>query len=142
MIDWPQTLVKEIARRRCVLFLGAGVSAAAKDDNGRQPKDWSGFLAEACSLVRDEQNRTEVRQMITERRYLLCLQAITQEADISDYHNLLDLHFNNPAFKAGELHQIVRALDSRIVVTTNFDKIYERLCLTSASEGYKVIPLL
>jgi hypothetical protein len=140
VIDWPQTLVKEIARRRCVLFLGAGVSAAATDDSGGQPKDWPGFLEEACSLVRGEQNQSEVREMIAERRYLLCLQAIAEEADTSDYHNLLDHHFNNPAFQAGELHQIVRALDSRIVITTNFDKIYERLCLTSASEGYKVIP--
>jgi hypothetical protein len=140
VIDWPQALVKEIARRRCVLFLGAGVSAAATDDGGRQPKDWRGFLEEACVLVRGKQNQLEVKRMIEERRYLLCLQAIAQEADTSDYHNLLDQHFNNPAFQAGELHQIVRALDSRIVITTNFDKIYERLCLTSASEGYKVIP--
>jgi len=140
VIEWPQTLVKEIARRRCVLFLGAGVSAAAMDEAGRQPKDWRGFLEEACSLVRGEQNQSEVRKMIAERRYLLCLQAISQEADASDYHSLLDQHFNDPAFKAGELHHLVRDLDSRIVITTNFDKIYERLCLTSAAEGYKVIP--
>lgn len=29
MIDWPKSLVREIAARRCVFFLGSGISATA-----------------------------------------------------------------------------------------------------------------
>jgi hypothetical protein len=47
--------------------------------------------------------------------------------------------FNNRRFQAGELHRIILSLDSRLVITTNFDKIYERLCLSSSVEGYKIV---
>lgn len=40
MIDWPEKLVLDIARRRCVLFLGSGVSANSKNAAGERPKTW------------------------------------------------------------------------------------------------------
>ena len=40
MIDWPDKLVQDIARRRCVLFLGSGVSANSKNAAGERPKTW------------------------------------------------------------------------------------------------------
>jgi len=140
VIEWPKTLIKEIARRRCVLFLGAGVSASAKDDNGEHPKMWGEFLDSARELVSSARKSVEIDQLIKDRRYLLALQAISQEADRADYHAFLDENFNNQAFQPGELHQILLQLDSRIVITTNFDKIYERLCLSTSNDGYKVIP--
>jgi len=139
VIAWPDALVREVARRRCVLFLGAGASASAADPEGRRPKGWQELLRDACTLVRSDEARAAIEEMIAEKRYLLCLQAITQETDRSDYHDFLNTHFNNPGFQPGELHRIILALDSRLVITTNFDKIYERLCLSSSQEGYKVV---
>lgn len=123
-----------------MLFLGAGVSASARDHTGRRPKLWGEFLEEASNLIPAGPRRDEIRTLIAERRYLLALQAITQEANEADYQDLLNANFNNPAFKPSELHQLIYDLDSRIVVTTNFDKIYETLCLGTSEEGYKVIP--
>lgn len=140
MINWPETLVKELARRRCALFLGAGVSASALDAQGSRPLQWGEFLRDACHLIRGSPARKNIEKLIAERRFLLALQAITQEADRADYHSFLDKHFNNAAFSPGELHRLILRLDSRIVVTTNFDKIYERLCLSTSQDGYKVIP--
>jgi hypothetical protein len=122
-----------------VLFLGAGVSASATDEQGQHPMGWQELLVEACRLVPNESAREEIGKMILERRFLLCLQAITQEIDRADYHDFLNKCFNNPGFQAGELHRIIQSLDSRIVVTTNFDKIYDRLCLSSSVEGYKIV---
>ncbi len=139
MIDWPQTLVREIARRRCMFFLGAGVSASAADEDGNRPKLWGEFLTEACGLVAAGPKRVEVTKLVDERRYLLALQAIAEEADGADYQELLNENFNNPAFKPSDLHRVILDLDSRIVITTNFDKIYEALCLATSVEGYKVI---
>jgi hypothetical protein len=136
---WPDALVREIARRRCVLFLGAGVSASAVDKKGARPLGWKDLLQQACALVLSPAARREIEGMIAERRFLLCLQAIAQEVDRADYNDFLNLCFNSPGFQAGELHRIIQALDSRRVITTNFDKIYERHCLSSSSEGYKVV---
>lgn len=140
MIDWPESLVREIARRRCVFFLGAGVSASSTDAAGNRPKQWGEFLEAACNLISNPTKKDEIKKLISSRQYLLALQAIKQEADRADYNSLLNSNFNNPAYQPSDLHQIILNLDSRIVITTNFDKIYERLCLSTSAEGYKTIP--
>ncbi len=140
MINWPQTLVTEIARRRCIFFLGAGVSAASINSEGDTPKQWGEFLTAALSLVLDGLRREAIERLIQERRYLLALQAISQEADAGDYQNFLTENFNDPTFEPSALHKVIFDLDSRLVITTNFDKIYEKLCLRESTEGFKVLP--
>ena len=139
MISWPTSLVREVANRRCAFFLGAGVSATAVDSAGVRPKDWGEFLKDACGLVHDTDKRVQIETLVTERRYLLALQAIKLSADRGDYQDLLNRNFNSPAFQPSKLHETILALDSRIVITTNFDKIYERYCLNTSREGFKVV---
>lgn len=140
MIAWPQTLVTEVARRRCIFFLGAGVSASSVSPQGARPKEWGDFLTAALHLVTNQEDRATVANLISERRYLLALQAISQEADAGDYQSFLSTNFNDPTFEPSTLHKIIFDLDSRIVITTNFDKIYEKLCLRASTEGFKVLP--
>jgi hypothetical protein len=139
VITWPDTLVSEVARRRCAFFLGAGVSAAAVGLHGERPKDWKGFLTDACSLVSPQAKRSVINKLIKDRRYLLALQAIKTSVDGGDYHEFLNKNFNVPAYQPSKLHEIIYNLDSRIVITTNFDKIYEKYCLGISNEGFKVI---
>lgn len=139
MIAWPVSLKRELAQRRCILFLGAGVSASARAANGTSPKTWSAFLTSACEKVSSANDRDKVQVLINERRYLLALQAIYSKVDPGDYHELIDHNFLAPQFKAGVLHGIIYQLDQRIVITTNFDKIYETYCLSTSTDGYKVI---
>lgn len=50
--------------------------------------------------------------------------------------------FNNPAFQRSELHECILDLDSRLLITSNFDKIYETYCMSTegAETGaFKVI---
>lgn len=35
---------------------------------------------------------------------------------------------------------MIYRLNSRIVITTNFDKIYETFCTSTSTDGYKVVP--
>lgn len=140
MIKWPKSLVTEIARRRCILFLGAGVAAAATNPEGKRPQEWKEFLKAAVNLIHDPQKKTDINNLIDQNRLLLALQAINDEADPGDYHALLNANFNDATFEPSELHKVIFNLDSRLVITTNFDKIYEKHCLTASTEGFKVIP--
>lgn len=138
MIVWPKTLIREIARRRVVLFLGAGVSASAKDEKGNSPPTWGTFLAEANNLIANPATKDDINAYISTSRYLTALEAISQEVNRADYNQLLDRHFNNAKFKAGPLHEKILELDASVVITTNFDKIYEIYCESTSDEGYKV----
>lgn len=140
MIVWPQSLIREIAARRCIFFLGAGISASAKDQNGRSPKTWAEFLNSAAQLIPNTTTRSVVSKLIDQCNYLLALQGIKDAVDPGEYRDLLDSNFNNPNFNPGVLHRLINELDARVVITTNFDKVYEKHCLSTGSNGaFKVI---
>ena len=66
MIEWPVDLVRDIAARRSVLFLGAGVSRNAENAHGVHPREWTDFLHYLASLVADAAQRAEVEQCVTD----------------------------------------------------------------------------
>ena len=140
MIDWPASLVREVAARRCVFFLGAGISSSAVDADDNHPKTWFEFLSEACNLVRDRLLRESINHLISEKSYLLALEGIKSNVDPAEFRTLLDGSFNNPGFQPSDLHSLINELDSRIVTTTNFDKIYEKACNMRETQGaFKVV---
>jgi hypothetical protein len=139
MIKWPETLVQEVAARRCVLFLGAGVSASAKTADGVRPKTWQAFLEKARCLVPVKADQERIKRLINHGDLLLALEAIKRDADPHDYQKLLNDEFHRPQFQPGELHRTILRLDSRLVITVNFDKIYENCCLAHSNEAIKVV---
>lgn len=143
-IDWPQTLIESLAYRRCIIFIGAGVSATAipKDSSSTSRLvGWEDFLKNANkNLIKDIGLQTEIEELIKKNDYLLALQAIHNDSDRGDYIGYLEKHFNSQLYQQSKIHEIIYDLDSRIVITTNFDKIYETYCYSMAREdGYKVI---
>lgn len=52
-MDWPEDLVLELARKKCVLFLGSGISANAVDADGHHPPTWRQFLEEGKNKVKN-----------------------------------------------------------------------------------------
>lgn len=132
-IEWPENLIEEIANRRCVIFLGSGISATAKDDKGQGPRIWGEFLEEAVSLTRGD--NTFINKMLSQENYTMALQAIHDSCDKGQYARYLRNEYNNPNLNASNIHKYIKEIDSKIVVTTNFDKIYENIC---NSHGYSV----
>lgn len=140
MINWPSSLIKEIAQRRCILFLGAGVSASATTDDGKSPPTWNEFLDNATKkLIDDEGDKKEILELISKGDLLLALQAIHETSNNADFQDLLNATFHTARYKPSELHEAIYQLDSRIVITTNFDQIYETYCMQPENEGFKLI---
>lgn len=140
MVAWPDSLAREIVKERCVLFLGAGISSTAQDDTGAHTPSWSEFLNKALVLVEARLQRP-IKKLITEGKLLIALQAIRDNCNPTEYRDLLDATFNNNIYKPSKVHRIINELDPRIVITTNFDKIYERFCLApqGGATAYKVL---
>ncbi|MCR4673619.1 MAG: hypothetical protein K5675_01305 [Lachnospiraceae bacterium] len=49
MSIWPDEVIDSLARRRAVLFLGAGISANAISKMGKSPATWEEFLKSVVS---------------------------------------------------------------------------------------------
>lgn len=140
MVNWPQTLIKEIAARRCIFFLGAGVSSSSQTSDGLSPKTWKSFLDNASELVSDVAKKETIKKLIADGKLLLALQAVCSTVDPSEYRHFLDENFNNKLYQPSKLHHIIYNLDQRLAITTNFDKIYETYCYSIAKDGFKIIP--
>jgi hypothetical protein len=122
MIVWPKHLIRDIARRRSVLFLGAGISKHASSSSGRRPKDWLEFLQQGATKVSP---RKHISRLISRGDLLTACEIIKARMGKDDFHSFVTEEFLTPQFEAGKIHEDLFKLDSRIVATPNFDKIYD-----------------
>lgn len=134
MINWPQVLIDDIARRRCVHFIGAGVSKNSTNSEGRSPKSWLEFLNFAIEKLNKSKDKRVCKRLIKERDYLTACEIIKSSMGDDEFVSIAEEEFLTPAYKSSEIHELIFKLDSRIVLTPNFDKIYDTYS-TNVSEG-------
>lgn len=135
-IDWPDSLVRDIARRRCVLFLGAGVSMnSLSEDGSSRPPDWLTFLNDGLAKVSSPTKH--IRALISSGDYLTACELIKARLD-DDWNGFLDAAFVRPRYRHAEIHEHILNLDSRIVLTQNFDKIYDTYAQTTTHNNIRV----
>jgi len=125
MIDWPDELVRDIAARRSVLFLGAGVSRNAENAHGVHPREWSDFLRHLASLAPDAEQRAEVTQCIDDADLLTACELARRYLSPSVFKTVMLQEFSGNAYRPAKIHDDLSLVDSRLVMTTNFDKLYE-----------------
>lgn len=127
MINWPEILIQDIARRSCVLYIGAGVSANSKAPNGERPPTWYDFLNSAlmkiqCTFVQDK-----IRKIIeNENDYLTACEVLIKRMGEHEFHRIAREAFVTPGYRPADIHDAIYNLDSNIVITPNVDKIYDQ----------------
>lgn len=126
IVNWPQDLINDIARRRCVLFLGAGISCQARNAQGLSPKGWADFLVSANrDLIQNRTLKTQIKALVDDKDFLTACQVIKDRAGDPQFHDFVRAEYLAPRFEAAAIHDSIINLDSRIVATPNFDKIFE-----------------
>ncbi len=125
MIDWPEDLVRDVAARRSVLFLGAGVSRNAQNKHGVHPREWTDFLTYLASKVSKAELRKEIEQCIIDADLLTACELGRKYLSASDFKTEMLKEFSGNAYKPAQIHDDLSRVDSRLVMTTNFDKLYE-----------------
>ena len=124
-MKWPNQLIKCIARNRSVLFLGAGLSKNSVDRNGNHPKDWKGFLECGIEKIDSQSVKKNIKKEIDRDNYLLACELLKKKLGDNDFIDLLKDEFERPQFQEADIHKDIFKLNQRIVITPNFDKIYD-----------------
>ncbi|MHB2054675.1 SIR2 family protein [Pantoea dispersa] len=144
MINWPESLIEELAARRCVIFIGSGASASAKkevDGTEVSPPTWSGLLEALLEKCHDDEKGSKAiaEQLLKSEKFLECAEIIKHSGITpGDYNKNIESIFSG--YSATEIHKSVERLDQKVVVTTNFDRIYEYHCMQGqARDGYSVV---
>lgn len=121
---WPKELILELARKRCVLFLGSGISANASDQDGKHPPTWRKFLEEGNRIV-DSPDYDVIKKCIEGYEYLMACELLRKKLGHDTFDRLLKDMFRGSGFDPAPIHEYIFSLDSRITITPNFDKIYD-----------------
>lgn len=131
MISWPDQLISDIARRRAVLLIGSGISRHSVGNAGVRPPTWRGFLENA--LAKCHPDRRDIRKAIQKGHYLDACEWLKKHLD-DRWVTFLRNSFVTPKFQPAEVHRLLYQLDCRIVLTPNFDVIYDGYAVAESQQ--------
>ena len=87
---------------------------------------WAAFLAAALLQAGGtRQFIAAVRQLLDDRDYLTACELIKGKMGPAAFGDFVRDEFLTPRFSPAPIHDVIAELDSRLVITPNFDKIYE-----------------
>nr|WP_314631167.1 hypothetical protein [uncultured Janthinobacterium sp.] len=139
MIDWPDSLVEEIASKRAILFLGAGISSSSKNAAGLRPPSWKALLERASAKFLKADNIAFVNELLGKELYLDAAEVVFDGIGQPERRRFFQDVFSIPRFETSDFHQAIQAINAKIVVTTNYDQLYEEQCdALVAGRGYSV----
>jgi hypothetical protein len=139
-MEWPISLVSELAARRCIIFLGAGASAGCiAADNVTSPPGWEQFLKTLKDKVPIADSVAVIDDLIGKEKFLDAAEVILNKISPADFTRIIRLLFVQPRFNHSAIHESVLKIDPKVVITTNYDDIYDTYCRTGmASDGYNI----
>lgn len=135
MIDWPPEMVETIARRRCVVMIGSGVSQNSQNETGKRPASWEGFLRAQLEKIPDD---GLVKDLLDRRDFLSACEVIKDKLTTDVFVESVQEEYQNAGYRAAEIHRHIYNLDASIVASPNFDKIYDTYA-TAVSDATVVI---
>lgn len=122
-MKWPEILLEDFSQNRVVLFIGSGVSRnSVGRDKVTKPKTWHAFLndtAESHGMIE------RVRPYLDSRDYLTALDVIRHGLRSEDYSRVIKEEYQKPGYGAADIHEAIYRLGCKVVLTPNFDKIYD-----------------
>lgn len=129
MITWPPELIRDIARRKAVIFIGSGISCNSTNEQGERPLSWKQFLIEGANTL-PQITKENVLRYIEENDYLTACEIIYNRMGKTRFNDFAYQKFQRPGFGSHEIHEAIFKLDTRIVATPNVDKIYDTYAST------------
>lgn len=120
---WPDTLLQDLAERRALIVVGAGVSAAAIDrrDLGKSLPLWRDFLRAGIERLGQ---RGEVVAKLMESGDLISACALLQRGLGDDWVGFVRQMLAGQ-FEGSALHDAIIGLDQNFHISLNFDTILE-----------------
>lgn len=120
--------------------MGAGVSMASLSEDGTtHPPDWGKFLTDAVELISSDADKKVAKSFIKKRQFLDAAEIITERSNPADFADYLRNTFVAPRFYPNDLHKAILEIDPKIIITTNYDEIYDHYCISGHAEsGYNI----
>ena len=101
-ISWPNSLINDIARRRCVIFLGSGISRNSVNATGLHPKTWVEALESGMQQL-DNSIQRNIKRHILSKNFLMACELIRYSMGRDNFVRCS----NHPIiFQATKMHRV------------------------------------
>ena len=89
-MNWPDALIRELAERRCCVFMGAGASAGSVGQDGvTRPPTWEGFLVALTDKMNTAAEKTTAEALIAEKKFLEAAEIIYADITQPDFSQFI-----------------------------------------------------
>lgn len=123
---WPESLVREIVEKRCVIHVGSGMSCQSIDERGNRPPSWPGLLKELKdNTIAETSAATQIDEFISEKRYLDAAELIRIKGRSAEFNSRIKQTFVERNYVPSECHKLLVDIAPKIFVTTNYDTLLE-----------------
>lgn len=117
-------LITDLAEKRAVIFVGAGVSAGVQTRAGTTVRIWGQFLEDAADKLHDEAIKKEAKKILDSKDYLMACELIRRGLGDEEWARLLNEEYHQIGTPS-ELQKLLMQLQQRLNITTNFDLYLE-----------------
>lgn len=132
---WPDSLVREIVDKRCIIHIGSGVSSQSIDANGQRPPGWETLLETLKdSMLVNKSDRDLAQEFISQKKLLDAAEVIRTKGNRAEYNSKIQQVFLESGFSPSRSHKILVDIAPRIFSTTNYDTILE--CALIENSGH------
>ncbi|MEY8213071.1 MAG: SIR2 family protein [Colwellia sp.] len=132
MIEWDKEIIDAIARRRCVIVLGAGVSRNSTNVDGERPDTWEDFLKKCTTSLTDTDH---IDELINQKDFLTACELIKNRMTTDAFISRVQQEYQGSGYRHADIHEHIYNLDSSIVASPNFDNIYDTYALSASSSS-------
>lgn len=122
MITWPDSLVRELAERRVVLFIGSGISKVAHP----ALPTWAALLTTLSAKLTRRKDRELVKLLIRQGKLLDAAQVIKDSVPKPDLSADLRAIFQIRPTPHHAIYDDMLQLDPKSIITTNYDEFIEK----------------
>lgn len=126
----PAELIHDIEEKKCILFVGAGLSAKVKRSNGKNLPPWKPFLNELFDWAKANDGNfwnghEDIQQIIAKDNLLLAAQELQESINIAEFSEFLNFVFRDKNVLPTPTHQDIFKIPFRAILTTNYDTLLE-----------------
>ncbi len=126
----PKELLNSISEKKCILFVGAGLSSKVIRSCGKPLPSWKGFLSELLEFCVDKRipfsvNVKDLEQMISNDNLIMVAQEIQETIGKHDFGDFLQKLFRDKTVIPSSTHLLLPQIPFRSIMTSNYDNLIE-----------------
>ena len=115
---------------KCVLFVGAGLSASAVRQGGKSLPDWDTLMKHMIDDLRDVEScdatfLAKLEESLKEGKHLEIARAFKELTRPDQFASFLKTELDPSDLVPSQIHQVILMTRFRGIITTNFDVVFE-----------------